>query len=130
MVDFVLIIIALGLLALLILLIAFLLEVRRLTREVTSFLERTETKLVPILANLSGTSVHLKAIAAQAEEGISKISDLFVAIGEGAGTVRLINHLLRSLMPSSVVGTASLLAGIRAGLAVLMSHWTRRRKER
>jgi len=123
-----LVIIALGLLALIFLLIWFLIEVRSLARAVRLSLERVQTDLLPIVSNLTATSAHIKGASAQVGEGISKLSDLFVAIGEGAGTIRLLNSILRSLMPSSVIGAASFVVGVKAGLAVLMNHWIRRRK--
>jgi uncharacterized protein YoxC len=125
-----LIIIALSLLALIFLLIAFLIEARKMTRDLRSFLERAQVDVLPILSNLSATSVQIKSTSAQAGEGISKLSDLLAAIGEGAGTIRFLNSIVRSLMPSSVIGAASFAVGVKAGLAVLMNHWIRRRKEK
>jgi len=123
-----LIIIALSLLALIFLLIGLLLEVRRLASGLRLFLERAQTDSLPILSNLATTSAHIKDASAQVGEGIAKVSDLFAAIGEGAGTIRLFNSILRSFLPSSVIGAASFVVGLKAGLAVLMNHWTRRRK--
>lgn len=123
-----LIIIAVSLLVFIFLLIGLLLEVRKLASDLRRFLERAQTDLLPILSNFTATSTRIKDISAQVGGGIGKLSDLLAAIGEGAGTIRFLNSILRSLMPSSVIGAASFVVGLKAGLTVLMNHWTRRRK--
>ncbi|MDH7499015.1 MAG: hypothetical protein QHH30_01350 [candidate division NC10 bacterium] len=125
-----LILIALSLLALIFLLIGLLLEVRRLASELRLFLQKAQTDWSPILSNLTTTSARIRDASSQVGEGIAKVSDLLAAIGEGAGTIRLLNSILRSFMPSSVIGAASFVVGLKAGLAVLMNHWLRRRKEK
>jgi len=127
-VDIAQIIIALSLLILVFLLIRLLLEMRRLAVALMNFLEQAQADLSPIVTNLTETSERLRDVSAEAGEGVAKLSDLFIAIGEGAGTIRLVNSMLRSLLPSSVIGAVSFVAGVKAGLSVLMNQLFRRRK--
>jgi len=127
-VDIAQIIIALSLLILVFLLIRLLLEMRCLAVALMNFLKQAQADLSPIVTNLTETSERLRDVSAEAGDGVAKLSDLFVAIGEGAGTIRLVNSMLRSLLPSSVIGAVSFVAGVKAGLSVLMNQLFRRRK--
>ena len=127
-VDIALIVIALSLLFLIFLLIGLLIQIRRLVLATKTFLEKAQTDLEPLVSNLTVTSVHLKDASARAGEGLFKLSNFFGAVGEGAETIRMLNSLIRSLLPSSVIGAVSFVVGVKAGLAALMNQLVRRRK--
>jgi uncharacterized protein YoxC len=127
-VDIALIVIALSLLFLIFLLIGLLIQIRRLVLATKAFLEKAQADLTPLVSNLTTTSAHLKGVSAQAGEGLSRLSNLFGAVGEGAETIRMLNSLIRSLLPSSVIGAVSFVVGVKAGLAALMNQLVRRRK--
>ena len=126
-VDIALIVIALSLLTLIFLLIGLLIQMRGLIQTTKAFLEKAQSDLEPLVSNLTVTSVRLKDASAQATEGFSKLSNLFGAIGEGAETIRMVNSLVRSLLPSSLIGAVSFVVGIKAGLGTLMNQLVRRR---
>jgi hypothetical protein len=127
-VDIALIVIALSLLFLIFLLIGLLVQIRRLVLVTKAFLEKAQTDLEPLVSNLTVTSVHLKDASARAGEGLFKLSNFFGAVGEGAETIRIVNSLVRSLLPSSVIGPVSFVVGVKAGLAALMNQLVRRRR--
>ena len=127
-VDIALIVIALSLLTLIFLLIGLLIQMRGLIQTTKAFLEKAQSDLEPLVSNLTATSVHLKDASARAGEGLFKLSNFFGAVGEGAETIRMLNSLIRSLLPSSVIGPVSFVVGVKAGLAALMNQLVRRRR--
>jgi hypothetical protein len=129
-VDIALIVIALSLLILIIFLIRLLIEIRGLAQTTKGFLEKAQTELLPLVSNLTVASARLKDISARAGEDFSRLSSFFGAIGEGAETIRMLNSLIRALLPSSVIGAVSFVVGVKAGLASLADQLLRRRKIR
>ena len=127
-VDIALIVIALSLLALILLLIGLLIQIRGLVQTAKAFLEKAQTDLGPLVSNVTATSARLKDVSAQAGEGLSRLSNLFAAVGEGAETIRMVNSVVRALLPSSVIGAVSFVVGVKAGLASLMNQLVRRRR--
>jgi uncharacterized protein YoxC len=127
-VDIALIVIAVSLLALILLLIGFLIQIRGLVQTAKAFLEKAQADLGPLVSNATATSARLKDVSAQAGEGLSKLSNLFVAVGEGAETIKMVNSVVRALLPSSVIGAVSFVVGVKAGLASLMNQLVRRRR--
>jgi uncharacterized protein YoxC len=126
--DIALLVIALSLLILILLLIRALMEIRRLAIAIRAILEKTQNDLVPMLSNLTAISARVKDASGPLAEGVSRFSDLLAAIGGGARTVRLVDSAIRSLLPSTFIGAASLAVGVKAGLAMLLNHWIPRRK--
>ncbi len=126
--DIALLVIALSLLILILLLIRALMEIRKLAIAIRAILEKTQNDLVPMLSNLTAISARVKDASGPLAEGVSRVSDLLAAIGEGARTVRLVDSAIRSLLPSTLIGAASFAVGVKAGLAMLLNHWIPRRK--
>jgi hypothetical protein len=81
-----------------------------------------------MLSNLTAVSARVRDASGPLAEGVSRVSDLLAAIGEGARTVRLVDSAIRSLLPSTLIGAASFAVGVKAGLAMLLNHWIPRRK--
>jgi len=127
-VDIALIVIALSLLTLIFLLIGLLMQMRGLAQTAKAFLEKAQKDMEPLVSNLTVTSVHLKDASAQAGEGLFRLRNFFGAVGEGAETIRMVNSLVRSVLPSSVIGAVSFVVGVKAGLAALANQLVRRRK--
>jgi hypothetical protein len=123
-----LIVIALSLLVLIFSFICLLREVRSLACNLKEFLDRAQRDLSPTISNLTATSTYLKEMSSRAGEGISMVSDLLVAVGEGAETIRRMNAILRALLPSGAIGAASFVVGVKSGLGVLLEQLLRRRK--
>jgi len=126
--DIALLVIALSLLILILLLIRALMEIRKLAVAIRAILERTQNDLIPMLSNLTAVSARVRDASGPLAEGVSRVSDLLAAIGEGARTVRLVDSAIRSLLPSTFIGAASFAVGVKAGLAMLLNHWIPRRK--
>ena len=126
--DIALLVIALSLLILILLLIRALMEIRKLAIAIRAILQKTQNDLVPMLSNLTAVSARVRDASGPLAEGVSRVSDLLAAIGEGARTVRLVDSAIRSLLPSTLIGAASFAVGVKAGLAMLLNHWIPRRK--
>jgi uncharacterized protein YoxC len=126
--DIALLVIALSLLILILLLIRALMEIRKLAIAIRAILQKTQNDLVPMLSNLTAVSARVRDASGPLAEGVSRVSDLLAAIGEGARTVRLVDSAIRSLLPSTFIGAASFAVGVKAGLAMLLNHWIPRRK--
>jgi uncharacterized protein YoxC len=103
-------------------LIRVLIQLTKLTKDVTMLLNKMELELVPLTRNLKETSANVNRITNQVEDRVQQTENLFKALKESAQIVFTINRVLKGGVSSTLINLAGLAAGVKTGSTVLIKN--------
>jgi len=110
-----------------VMLVAVLLELRRLSWRLEEFIRTLEMDLRPVLQQVrEGIQSAAKAYQGIAE-GTASLRGTLAALEEAGENIRATTSVLRAVFGSRLIPIASVLAGVRAGVRTLWKLYTRRR---
>jgi len=110
-----------------VLLVAVLLELRRLSWRLQEFIRTLELDLRPILQE-AREGVRTAARAAQeVADGTARLRGTMVALEDAGDNIRATTDVIRAVVGSRLIPVASVLAGLRVGVKTL---WRRSRRRR
>lgn len=122
-------IITFGCVALVVVLIYVLLELRQVTRKLEAFITMSENSLKPTLDELPGTIRSIRHVT----ENISIVTDdvktLSGSVRQVGENIRLTSNYIENIASSSSVQVLGLKAGIRAGFNALVNNLMTRHKK-
>jgi len=111
-----------------VMLVAVLLELRRLFWRLEGFIRTLELDLRPVLQQ-ARDGIQFVAKAAQGvAEDTARLRETLEAWEEAGENVRATTSVLRAVFGSRLIPIASVLAGMRAGVRTLWKLYTRRRE--
>lgn len=110
------------------LLIPFLLEVRRAAWRLEEFIRTLELDLRPVLQEAREGIRTVSQASQQVGEGAARLRGAMAAMEEAGENLRATTGAIRAVFGSRLIPIASLLAGVRAGAKFLWRQYTRRRK--
>jgi uncharacterized protein YoxC len=110
-----------------VLLVAVLLELRRLSWRLQEFIRTLELDLRPILQEArEGVRTAAKA-AQEVADGTARLRGTMAALQDAGDNIRVTTDVIRAVVGSRLIPVASVLAGLRVGVKTL---WRRSRRRR
>jgi uncharacterized protein YoxC len=122
-------IITLACIALVIVLIYVLLEVRVATRKLEQFISTSESSLKPTLDELPETIRSIRYIAENIATVTDDVKTLSGSVRDVGKNIRLTSGYIEEIASSSSVQVSGLRAGIRAGLYTLVNNFLTKHKK-
>ena len=111
-----------------VLLVAVLLELRRLSWRLQEFIRTLELDLRPILQEArEGVRTAAKA-AQEVADGTARLRGTMAALQDAGDNIRVTTDVIRAVFGSRLIPVASVLAGLRVGVKTLWRRYRRRRK--
>lgn len=120
-------IVSLALLALVVLLVPTILQLRRTALAAEDFFKKVSGELPPLLTQVKETSQNFDKVALQAGQGMDKVQGFVDALADIGQTLRLTNQALRSSALRLLINTAGLVAGIKSGASFFIERLSQRR---
>jgi len=110
-----------------VLLVAVLLELRRLSWRLQEFIRTLELDLRPVLQEArEGVRTAAKA-AQEVADGTARLRGTMAALQDAGDNIRVTTDVIRAVVGSRLIPVASVLAGLRVGVKTL---WRRSRRRR
>ncbi len=110
-----------------VLLVAVLLELRRLSWRLQEFIRTLELDLRPVLQEArEGVRTAAKA-AQEVADGTARLRGTMAALQDAGDNIRVTTDVIRAVFGSRLIPVASVLAGLRVGVKTL---WRRSRQRR
>jgi hypothetical protein len=122
-------IITIACVALVIVLIYVLLELRVATQKLEQFIGTSETSLKPTLDELPGTIKSIRHIAENIAMVTDDVKTLSGSVREVGKNIRLTSGYIEEIASSSSVQVSGLRAGVRAGLYTLVNNLLTKHKK-
>jgi uncharacterized protein YoxC len=111
-----------------VLLVAVLLELRRLSWRLQEFIRTLELDLRPILQEArEGVRTAAKA-AQEVADGTARLRGTMAALQDAGDNIRVTTDVIRAVVGSRLIPVASVLAGLRVGVKTLWRRYRRRRE--
>lgn len=111
-----------------VLLVAVLLELRRLSWRLQEFIRTLELDLRPILQEArEGVRTAAKA-AQEVADGTARLRGTMAALQDAGDNIRVTTDVIRAVVGSRLIPVASVLAGLRVGVNTLWRRYRRRRE--
>jgi uncharacterized protein YoxC len=111
-----------------VLLVAVLLELRRLSWRLQEFIRTLELDLRPILEEArEGVRTAAKA-AQEVADGTARLRGTMAALQDAGDNIRVTTDVIRAVVGSRLIPVASVLAGLRVGVKTLWRRYRRRRE--
>ncbi len=111
-----------------VLLIPFLLEVRRAAWRLEEFIRTLELDLRPVLHEAREGLRAVTKASQEVAEGTARLRGAMAAVEEAGENLRATTGAIRAVFGSRLIPIAGVLAGVRAGAKFLWKQYTRRRK--
>ena len=111
-----------------VLLVAVLLELRRLSWRLQEFIRTLELDLRPVLQEArEGVRTAAKA-AQEVADGTARLRGTMAALQDAGDNIRVTTDVIRAVVGSRLIPVASVLAGLRVGVKTLWRRYRRRRE--
>jgi len=111
-----------------VLLVAVLLELRRVSWRLQEFIRTVELDLRPVLQQ-AREGIQSAAQAAHAvAEGTARLRGAVAAFEDAGENIRVTTEVIRAVFGSRLIPLASVLAGVRVGVKTLWRQYRRRRE--
>lgn len=111
-----------------VLLVAMLLELRRLSWRLQEFIRTLELDLRPVLQEArEGVRTAAKA-AQEVADGTARLRGTMAALQDAGDNIRVTTDVIRAVVGSRLIPVASVLAGLRVGVKTLWRRYRRRRE--
>jgi uncharacterized protein YoxC len=111
-----------------VLLVAVLLELRRLSWRLQEFIRTLELDLRPVLQEArEGVRTAAKA-AQEVADGTARLRGTMAALQDAGDNIRVTTDVIRAVVGSRLIPVASVLAGLRVGVNTLWRRYRRRRE--
>jgi uncharacterized protein YoxC len=111
-----------------VLLVAVLLELRRVSWRVQEFVRTMELELRPVLQQARADLQSVAKAAQDVADGTARLRGAMTALGDAGENIRVTTEVIRAVFGSRLIPVAGVLAGLRAGLRSLWRGYRRRRE--